>query len=147
MSNFSSAFSAQEKATLRASLKPRWWSRWIWMSGTGCLLEVLGIRERGAQRLVPLWLGLLRQLSYGIIKPGPVAALSFEQGFERGHQFIVGSLGGKAGVVGLGHPAVIARHLGGGGLGCPPAGCVQPLRAQGCVTGAESLHCFTFHSC
>ena len=92
------------------------------MSGTGCLLEVLRVRYKGAQGLVPLGLGLLRQLSYSIIKPGPVAALAFKQGLECRHQFVVGGLGCKAGVVGLGHPTVVAGHLGGRGPGGVPPG-------------------------
>ena len=97
--------------------------------------------------MITLGLGLLRQLSYGIIKPGPVAAFALKQSFECGNQFVVGGLGRKAGVVGLCHPAVVTGHLGGGGLGRGAALWLQPALAQRGVVRSETLHCFTFYSC
>ena len=102
----------------------------------GQRLSVCGQRP---QRGVALGLGQLGELSHGIIKPGPVAALAFEQGFKRGHQFVVCRLGGKTCVVGLGHPAVVARQLGVGRIAGHGR---QPLRAKLVIAGPKTLHCF-----
>src|SRR3954469_22422828 len=93
----SSASSAQRKASLRAAGSPSAWSRVMWMSGTGDLLELF----------VPPGLGQLGQLFRRIIKPREIAALALEQGLEAGHEFVVGGLRAERGVVRLGYPAVV----------------------------------------
>src|SRR5688572_6723764 len=97
MSSFSSATSAQRKASLRAAGRPSAWSRVMWMSANRCLLQLfvtLFFRERG-------------QLTRRIIKPVPVAADLLEQDLEAGHQFVVGGLRAEESVVGARHPLVI----------------------------------------
>ena len=102
--------------------------------------------QQGAQCLLALGLWLPCQLPYGIIKPRPVAALAGVQGFEGGHQLVVRGLGRKAGVVGAGHPAVVARHLGGGGQRGGSILRCKPLRTELGVVGSKSFHCSCFYS-
>jgi len=89
--------------------------------------------QQGLQARMALVLRQGSQVAYCIIKRVPALALLGKQGLECGDPGVVGGLGGKAGVVGLGHPAVVAFHA--RALG-------QPALAQHSVTGAKILHCY-----
>jgi hypothetical protein len=99
----------------------------MWICDTGELLQGLVARGRWP----------LRQLSDCIIKPGPVTALADIQRLEPRHLVVVGPLQGKAGVVRLRHPPVIAAQH---------ALVPTPLGSKPGIAGTKVVHDFFFES-